>query len=110
MESASNQDFIRDETSQALGLIGPDAGPALVVALQDTDARRRAGAATALSQMDPPFRGGAKDIEQAASKEGDPAVRAALLGALSRSGVAPDRCTALILPSPTKTKPFVTRR
>ena len=98
---ANNQDYVRDETAQALGLIGSDAGPALVAALQDSEARRRAGAATALAQMDPPFRDGAKEIEQTASKENDPAVRAALLAALPRSGVAPDHCVALLLPAVT---------
>ena len=98
---SNNQDYVRDEVTQALALIGPGAGPALVVALHDSEVRRRAGAANALAQMDPAYRDGAKDLEQAASKETDPTVRAALFGALSKSGVAPDRCAVLILPAVT---------
>jgi uncharacterized protein (DUF427 family) len=49
----------------------------LVAALQDADAHRRAGAALALAQMEPPFHEGAKEVEQAAVKESDPMVRAA---------------------------------
>lgn len=98
---ADSQDPVRDETAQALGLIGPAAGPALVAALQDPDAKRRAGAATALAQMDPAFRDAAKDVEQAATKESDATVRAALFAALPKTGVAPDRCVALILPAVT---------
>jgi HEAT repeat protein len=94
-----NQDPVRDETAQTLALIGADAGPALVAALQDSEARRRAGAANALAQMDPPFKSAAKDVEQAATKESDPAARTALFGALAKTGVAPDRCVALILPA-----------
>lgn len=98
---ADTQDPVRDETTQALGLIGPTAGPALVAALQDPEAKRRAGAANALAQMDPAFRDAAKDVEQAATNEQDTTVRAALFGALPKSGVAPDRCVALILPAVT---------
>jgi HEAT repeat protein len=96
---ADPQESVRDETAQALGLIGPAAGPALVSALQDSDAHRRAGAATALAQMDPSFRDKAADVEQATSKESDPIVRAALFAALPKTGVAPGRCVELILPA-----------
>lgn len=98
---ADSQDPVRDESAQALALIGPAAGPALVAALQDADAKRRIGAANALTQMDPAFRDGAKDVEQAATKESDATVRVALFAALPKTGVAPDRCAALILPAVT---------
>jgi HEAT repeat protein len=61
---ADPQESVRDETAQALGLIGAAAGPALVDALRDSDAHRRAGAATALAEMDPPFRDKAAGVEQ----------------------------------------------
>jgi HEAT repeat protein len=96
-----SQDPARDEAIQAIALIGPAAGSALVAALQDSEARRRAGAAGALAQIDPPFRDGARAIEQAAAKEQDASVRAALFPALARSGVVPERCVALILPAVT---------
>ena len=95
------QESVRDETAQALGLIGPAAGPGLVGALRDSDAQRRAGAATALAEMDPPFRDKAADVEQAAGKESDPTVRSALFAALPKTGVAPARCVELILPAVT---------
>lgn len=98
---ADPQDPVRDETTQTLALLGADAGPALVTALQDSDARRRAAAATALAQMDPGFSGAGKEVEQVATKETDPTVRAALFGALAKTGVAPDRCVALMLPAVT---------
>ncbi|MEZ0259052.1 MAG: HEAT repeat domain-containing protein [Chthoniobacter sp.] len=96
---ADGQEPVRDETSQALGSIGSVAGPALIAALQDPEAKRRAGAAAALAQMDPAFRDGAKDVEQAEVKETDVSVRGPLLAALIRTGVPPDRCVALILPA-----------
>jgi HEAT repeat protein len=98
---ADSQDPVRDESAQALALIGSAAGPALVAALQDADVKRRIGAANALQQMDPAYRDGAKDVEQAATKETDAAVRAALYAALPKTGVTPDRCVALILPAVT---------
>jgi len=93
------QDSVRDDTARALGLIGPEAGPALVRALQDADAHRRAGAAGALAQMEPPFHDGAREVEQAAAKESDPVVRAALFAALPKAGVAPEQCVTLMLPA-----------
>jgi HEAT repeat protein len=99
---ADPQESVREETAQALGLIGAAAGPALVSALQDSDAHRRAGAAAALTQMDPPFRDKAAEVEQAAAKESDPTVRAALFAALPKTGVAPERCAELILPALTE--------
>jgi HEAT repeat protein len=94
---SDTQDPVRDEVTQALALIGPDAGPALVAALQDADVHRRAGAATALAQMGPPFHD--PGVEQIAAKESDPTVRAALYGALPKLGVAPGHCAALIVPA-----------
>jgi HEAT repeat protein len=96
---ADPQASVRDESAQALGLIGPAAGPALVSALQDSDALRRAGAATALAGMDPAFRDKPAGVEQAAAKESDPTVRAALFAALPKTGVASARCVELILPA-----------
>ncbi|MEP6670462.1 MAG: HEAT repeat domain-containing protein [Chthoniobacter sp.] len=98
---ADNQDPLRDESAQTLALIGANAGPALVTALQDSEARRRTGAANALALMNPPFQAGAKDVEQAATNEKDPLARTALLAALPKTGVPPDRCVALILPAVT---------
>jgi len=95
------QDTVRDETAQSLAAIGPEAGPALVTALQDADAHRRAGAADALAQMDPHFQGAGKEVEQAAAKETDPVTRGAMFAAMVRTGVAPDHCVALILPAVT---------
>jgi len=94
-----DQDSVRDKTAQALGLIGPAAGPALVTALQNPGPRIRAEAAAALAQMQPPYHDGAKDVEQVAAKETDPAVRTALFAALPKVGVAPEKCVALILPA-----------
>jgi HEAT repeat protein len=96
---ADNQESVRNETAQALAAIGPAAGSALVNALPDADAHRRAAAAAALAQMDPPYRDGAAQVEDAASKESDPVVRIALIAALPRTGVPPDHCVAILLPS-----------
>jgi HEAT repeat protein len=98
---ADPQESVRDETAQALGLIGPAAGPSLISALHDSDALRRAGAAAALTEMDPPFRDKPADVEQAAAKESDPTVKAALFAALPKTGVPPARCVELIAPAVT---------
>jgi len=80
---------VREETALALGLIGPVAGPALVAALQDHEPRRRAGAASALAQMEPAFHDAAKEVAQITAKETDPAVRAALFAALPKLASLP---------------------
>lgn len=95
------RDPIREEVIAALGLIAPDAGPALVAALADADARRRSGAALALAQMEPAFRAAAAPVEAQLAKETDDMVRAALYTALPKVGAAPDRCVALLLPGVT---------
>ncbi len=97
----AGRDPIREEVSAALGLIGPDAGSALIAALGDGDARRRNGAALALAQIEPVFREAGAPIEQQLAKESDATVRAALFTALPKVGVAPERCVALLLPGVT---------
>lgn len=92
---------IREEVIQALGLIGPEAGPALVTALTDGDARRRSGAALALAQIEPAYRQAAQPVEQQLARETEATARAALLTALPKVGAAPDRCVALLLPGVT---------
>jgi len=95
---ADGRDPVSEESAHALSQIGPEAGPALVAALGDGDARRRAGAAAALGQMLPPFRDGGPAVEQALGQEKDGPVRVALLAALSKVGVEPTRSLALLLP------------
>lgn len=95
---ADARDPVREETIAALGAIGGEAGPALVTALTDADARRRAGAAQALVQISPPFRSAGAPLEQALGDEKDATVRAAFLTALPKLSSDPARTLAALLP------------
>lgn len=93
------RDPVREETVTALGLIGAEAGPALVTALSDADARRRGGAALALAQISPPFLPAMESVEKALSGEKDAVVRAALLTAVPKLGGSPERSLSALIPS-----------
>jgi HEAT repeat protein len=96
---ADGRDPVHGETVLTLGLIGPAAGPALVAALGDSDARRRAGAAQALVEIAPPFHPAAGPVEQALGIEKNAAVRAALLAALPKLSADPARALPFLIPA-----------
>jgi HEAT repeat protein len=93
------RDPVRDEIIAALGLIGSEAGPALSAALADAEARRRAGAAVALSQIAPPYNAAGIAVEEALRQEKDPLARSALMETLPRLGLDPSRSLAFLIPA-----------
>ncbi len=95
----AREDFARDETVAALGKMGPDAAPPLLVALNDSDPLRRAGALLALALLDAPVGEAASQVEQLVAKETDPLVRSAALTALPKLGMEPQRCVKILLPA-----------
>jgi HEAT repeat protein len=96
---ADGRDPVREETALALGAIGPEAGPALIAALADLEARRRAGAVQALAQITPPFRAAGATVAEVLGKEKDPAVRVALLAALPKLSADPAASLPFLIPA-----------
>ncbi len=87
----------RRETIDALGLIGADAATALGDALSHSEALVRAGAALALAQLGRGASGLAEKVAEAAARETDPAVRAALFAAVAKVGLEPGRAVELLI-------------
>ncbi len=84
-------------TIDALALIGREAVPALGEALGSSAPGVRAGAALALAEIGRDAQGLAVKVADAAEKETDPAVRAALFAAVPKVGVDPARAVGLLL-------------
>lgn len=88
---------VRNETAEALALIGAESAPSLASALASNDGRVRTGAARALAEIGPPAAAEGSAMFAAFDKEKDGGIRAALLMALARTGADPDRTVPLLL-------------
>ncbi len=87
----------RREMIDALALIGRDAVPALGEALGSSEAVVRAGAALALAEIGQDALSLAAKVADATARETDPTARAALFGAIPKTGVEPTRAVELLL-------------
>ncbi len=82
---------LRNEVVETLGLIGADAVAPLENSLAGPDARVRGGSARALAVIGAPASSAGQALLAQAKAEKEPEVRAAILGALPRVGLAQER-------------------